>query len=85
MTAPVISEAISMTAPVITDKKTGCMAFTLPSSYTLESAPRPLNPEVTLALLPARTTAVSSFSGAWNPDNVQPQVDELFRALRLSI
>jgi len=61
MTAPVIAESdsasggesgekIAMTAPVLYQKEGDKWRyrFVLPSSFTLENAPRPLNPEVTL-------------------------------------
>jgi hypothetical protein len=79
MTAPVMAldengnrgEKISMTAPV-TGQETALgwrFAFVLPSSYTLENAPMPDNPEVRLAQVPARKVAVVSYSGSLNEVN----------------
>lgn len=79
MTAPVMAldenddsgEKISMTAPV-TSQETALgwrFAFVLPSSFTLENAPMPGNPEVSLAQVPARKVAVVSFSGSLNEVN----------------
>jgi len=62
MTAPVITaEKIPMTAPVISKKES--MAFVLPSSYTRQTTPIPLNPAVKIQVQPERDLAVLRFSG----------------------
>jgi effector-binding domain-containing protein len=70
MTAPVLeqtgtSEKISMTAPVLEQGTSGkhVVSFVMPSSYTLESLPKPGNSEVTLREVPKRKYAVLRFSG----------------------
>lgn len=73
MTSPVISDteasdsgkSIAMTAPVISQKDGNewRYRFVLPQSYSLDSAPRPLNPEVTLAEIPARRVAALRYTG----------------------
>ena len=72
MTAPVLtsapsrnnSEQIAMTAPVLTSKSDKqMMSFILPSKYTIDNAPLPLDPEVTLRRIPERYCAVVRFSG----------------------
>jgi hypothetical protein len=75
MTAPVLTsqsepspEAIAMTAPVVTStastgKATRSMAFLLPSKYTIDTAPTPTDPLVTLRQVPARTVVAHRFSG----------------------
>ena len=71
MTAPVeqaSSEKIAMTAPV-TQEKSGDnwrVAFVLPSSYTLATAPQPTDARVTLALVPERLVAAVRYSGTWS-------------------
>ena len=58
------SESIPMTAPVATeetDEGTG-MAFYLPEEYTVESAPVPDDPAVSVEREPSRTLAVLPFS-----------------------
>ncbi|WP_256686918.1 SOUL family heme-binding protein [Halococcus qingdaonensis] len=75
MTAPVRtangadSESVSMTAPVRTD--TGDdgveMGFYLPSKYTPNTAPRPTNSQVSLAVEAPRSVATRRFSW-WRPD-----------------
>jgi len=69
MTAPVIqektSEKIPMTAPVIQERsaKGWRMAFVLPARYTLEAAPKPLDPNVAVKQEPACKVAVLRYSG----------------------
>jgi hypothetical protein len=66
MTAPVISKRpagakIAMTAPVISGP--GSFSFVLPSTYNVQTAPRPRNPEIKLEQVPARSLAVVKFGG----------------------
>ncbi len=72
MTAPVsqdaISEKIPMTAPV-NQERTGNqwrIAFLMPSAYTLEKLPQPLDPKVLLKEIPARRMAAITYSGTWS-------------------
>lgn len=71
MTSPVIAneensgESIAMTAPV-TSQKEGDewrYRFVLPQSYSLDNAPRPLNPDVSLAEVPEKQVASLRYSG----------------------
>ncbi len=70
MTAPVVSqneslsEKIAMTTPVISaeGKDRWSLAFVMPSRYTLDTLPVPLDNRVTLRRVPGETVAVSSFS-----------------------
>lgn len=70
MTAPVVAEKaeperIPMTAPVVVEQGAGTwrMSFMLPSRYTLETAPVPTDPRVTIHEVPPETLAVIRFSG----------------------
>jgi hypothetical protein len=71
MTAPVVAEQgdggekIAMTAPVTAaaDGTGWVYRFVLPQSYSIETAPRPLDPEVNLLEVPARRVAAIRFSG----------------------
>ena len=46
------------------------MAFSMPSSYTMETLPKPLDDRVKLVEVPQRTVAVFQFSGFFdNEDN----------------
>ena len=72
MTAPVTQEArsekISMTAPV-TQEKVGRkwrITFMMPSQYTMETLPEPLDPNVKLKQEPERIVAALRYSGTWS-------------------
>ena len=74
MTAPVTQsrgEKISMTAPVsqVADGNAYLVAFTLPSSYTLVTAPQPLDPTVQIRAVPAQLIACWRYSGRWTESN----------------
>ena len=72
MTAPVSqdasSEKIAMTAPVNQERTGGQwrIAFLMPSEYTLDTLPRPLDPKVLLKKVPARRMAAITYSGTWS-------------------
>jgi hypothetical protein len=76
MTAPVTqsaSEKIAMTAPV-SQRREGSsyvVGFTLPSSFTLASAPRPSDASVTLREVRSQRVAVWRYSGRWTLANYQ--------------
>jgi len=75
MTVPVTekisSEKIDMTAPVTTDKKNNSMTmrFYMPSSYTLETLPEPIDKRIKLFTLSSARYAVIRFSGFGNEKN----------------
>jgi hypothetical protein len=74
MTAPVTQsrgEKISMTAPVsqVADGNAYVVAFTLPSGYTLATAPKPLDSTVRIRAVPAQRVACWRYSGRWTADN----------------
>ncbi len=74
MTAPVTQsrgEKIAMTAPVsqVADGRAFLVAFTLPSTYTLATAPKPLDPAIQIREEPARLVACWRYSGRWTADN----------------
>ncbi|MCU0972645.1 MAG: heme-binding protein [Burkholderiales bacterium] len=78
MTAPVTQarseargEKIAMTAPV-TQVAAGNgyrVAFTLPSSYTLETAPTALDKTIEIRAVPAQLVASWRYSGRWTESN----------------
>jgi hypothetical protein len=74
MTAPVTQsrgEKISMTAPVsqVADGNAYLVAFTLPSAYTLATAPQPRDPTVRIRAVPAQLIACWRYSGRWTASN----------------
>lgn len=80
MTAPVVqapneSEKIAMTAPVLQTGQAGSwtVRFVMPSRYTLDTLPKPNNPLVRLAAVPATRLAVVRFSGLAREDDIATQ------------
>ena len=45
------------------------VAFTLPSAYTLSTAPKPLDATVQIRDVPAQLVACLRYSGRWTTDN----------------
>lgn len=95
MTAPVVqsegSQRIAMTAPVVQEPVgapepgqqagTHRVAFVLPEDFTLESAPQPTDPLVTLRVVAEREAAVIRFSGRWSQTRYLRQLEHLRSAL----
>ena len=86
MTVPVAVEEqvpksarIAMTAPVNIESNAGkwTVSFVMPSEYTMESLPKPLNTKVQLRQIPAVKRAVVSFSGFYNENKVAERTLEL--------
>lgn len=72
MTAPVSQEprgeSIAMTAPVTQAEAKGgwAVGFMMPSSYTLQTLPVPVDPDLTVREIPARRVAAIRYSGTWS-------------------
>ena len=72
MTAPVNQktgpEKIAMTAPVNQQELEGrySVSFLMPSKYTMETLPEPLDSNVGLRQIPARKIAAIRYSGSWS-------------------
>jgi len=78
MTAPVTQsrgEKIAMTAPVsqVADGDAYRVAFTLPATYTLKTAPKPLDPTVQIREVPAQVIACWRYTGRWTESNYLDQ------------
>jgi hypothetical protein len=78
MTAPVTQsrnesrgEKIAMTAPVsqVADGDAYLVAFTLPAAYTLQTAPKPVDPNVHIRKVPAQVMASWRYTGRWTESN----------------
>ena len=88
MTAPVLqqpSERIAMTAPVQqreTAEGEYAVAFVLPASLTLESAPVPTSPDVRLVQRPELLAAARRYRGGWSRAAYERHREELDRAVR---
>lgn len=95
MTAPVTekeSEKLAMTAPVLvkdgetagaanSEEKMRTISFVMPFEYTLESLPRPNNPEVKIISQPPRKVAALRFSWFRNSARVENKKQELISFL----
>ena len=88
MTAPVNQEAgsekIAMTAPV-SQAKEGAkyrITFVMPSRYSLQNLPEPLDSRVRLIKEPPRRVAVIRYSGTWSKDRYQANLAKLMEILR---
>ncbi len=83
MTAPVVqenpSEKITMTAPVSLEKSGNIwlMAFVLPDSYSLATAPAPSDNSITIKAIPGKKTAVLSYSGFLSEQSIAEKTKEL--------
>jgi hypothetical protein len=88
MTAPVTQAAvpvkIEMTAPVTQTAAPGGyrVQFVLPKGVSLEGAPEPLDPRVTLRAVAASRIAVIRYSGFWSESNYAEHLAELQQVLR---
>lgn len=88
MTAPVTQQAdtgtssgekIAMTAPVIQQQTEGKyrVAFILPASYTMDTAPKPLNADVTITSEPESLAAAVEYSGSWSKAKYDEHLKQL--------
>jgi len=87
MTAPVAQAPapvkIEMTAPVTQAAATGgyVVQFTMPSEYTLETLPEPLDPQVKLKEVSGGRFAVIRYSGTWSERNYKEHLEKLERSV----
>jgi hypothetical protein len=86
MTAPVTQargEKIAMTAPVsqVADGTAYRVAFVVPSQYTLETVPAPLDPDVEIREVPARLVACWRYSGRWTESSYRDYERRLREAI----
>lgn len=84
MTAPVTIEAdtsskIAMTAPVTLEGSGGSwkLAFVMPSKFTMETLPKPKNPNITVKQMPSQQLAVVTFSGWVDEEKLAAQTTRL--------
>jgi len=90
MTTPVQqtppSEKIDMTAPVQRNEteEGWRVAFMLPSSFTMDTAPTPTNNEISLRLIPKQFMAVIRYSGRWTERNFNRHKEQLLESLEES-
>ena len=83
MTAPVSQEAgsekIPMTAPVNQEKigDKWHISFLMPSQYTLETLPEPIDQGILLKQVPSRLVAAITYSGTWSRTRYEKHRDSL--------
>lgn len=85
MTAPVImdnnskGEKIAMTAPVFMSNRPGdsMMSFVMPKEFTLQTAPKPTNPELVVTEVNDYKVAAIQFSGTLSRSNVAKHTELL--------
>jgi hypothetical protein len=87
MTAPVTQqsgESIPMTAPVTQTAVEGQWQtrFMMPAAYTMDSLPKPVNPQVHLRTIPQKRFLVIRFSGRPSDEDLQHQQAKLEAALQ---
>jgi SOUL heme-binding protein len=86
MTAPVTqqSEKLSMTAPVNLSKSEGgfVVQFIMPSKYTRETLPEPVDSRVAIVEMPPRSVAVYSYSGSWSEQRYKTKLAEFQELLK---
>ena len=73
------SQKIAMTAPVSMQQDDGKwrVQFTMPSKYTMQTLPKPNNPNITITEVPAQTYGVIKFSGLAGSKKVATKTEEL--------
>ena len=87
------AEKIAMTVPVSIEpqnadnsKMAGAQRwrihFVMPSQYTLATLPKPLNPQVQLREIPAKTFAALTYSGSNTESTVQEKTEQLLEWLK---
>jgi hypothetical protein len=80
-TAEPAPEKIAMTVPVIAegkgDQKTWLIQFVMPKQYTMDTLPKPNNPQVKLVAIGPQKIAVIRFTGFVGDDKVQEKTAEL--------
>lgn len=73
------SQKIAMTAPVSMQKNENkwLVQFTMPSQYTMQTLPKPNNPNVEIVEVPAQTYGVIKFSGLAGSKKVAEKTAQL--------
>jgi len=78
------SEKIPMTAPVNQEKVGGAwrITFLMPSAFTMETLPEPLDSRVKLVKIPGRLMAALSYSGTWSRERYEEKEQRLKELIR---
>ena len=88
MTAPVTQrttgETIGMTAPVTQRPGKGgkhVLSFVMPSRYTMDTLPRPMDPRIRIRQIPGALQAVRKYRGGWGESRYRAEEKRLMEAL----
>lgn len=90
MTTPVIeeqaSEKIAMTVPVYQEQSDNLwtMTFVLPSKYTIDTIPKPINSKVEIKQLTEKKVATIRYSGLINSEKLEQKTIELQQWLKIN-
>jgi effector-binding domain-containing protein len=88
MTAPVSQEAASekipMTAPVNQERvgEKWRITFLMPSRYSMENLPEPLDPRIKLTEIPEHLIAAFKYSGTWSRERYEEREKRLKELIR---
>ncbi|MDA0237543.1 MAG: heme-binding protein, partial [Proteobacteria bacterium] len=74
-----ITQKIAMTAPVeqVVKENQWVISFNMPTEYSLETLPKPNNPEVTITIKPVQSVIAIKFSGSNSKKNIQIHEEKL--------
>lgn len=82
MTVPVSIEAQNTDNSKMAGAQRWRIHFVMPSQYTLATLPKPLDPQVQLREIPAKTFAALTYSGINSESTVQEKADQLLNWLK---
>ena len=82
MTAPVSIEAQNTDGSKMAGAQRWRIHFVMPGQYTLATLPKPLNPQVQLREIPAKTFAALTYSGINTESTTQERTEQLLDWLR---
>ena len=83
MTAPVSQQKnpvkIDMTAPVSQSRQADgwAVSFMMPASFTMETIPEPLDPDVKIRQIPSHRAVSIRYSGTWSEKNYSKHLEDL--------
>ena len=83
---PVNGQKIDMTTPVLQTPMGDSIgeykfSFVMPSGYTLETIPIPVDNRIVIRKIPAKTIAVRTYSGSWSESNYRKNEARLMQSL----
>jgi hypothetical protein len=83
MTIPVSIEPQNAEGSKMAGAQRWRIHFVMPSQYTLATLPKPLNPQVQLREVPAKTFAALTYSGINTENTAQEKTEQLLNWLKM--